>query len=123
MGIQCGVFGFDEVRAIFAAKQGINDARQAIENGNFQFRIGGKRSPYFNDTAIVFSELCGAELIRSYECCPTPSQMRYDFAFNDTMEAAIAARLDGFHFATTYAAAAEAGQKQFDLHREAEKNP
>ncbi len=111
----CGQFGLDEVRAFYATRQGRADAQHAIEIGNLQFRIGGKRSSAFNETAIAFHDLCGAILIRSYGCCPTSAQMSYDSAYNDTMEEEIAIHLDEFNFHNTYELALQEGRTQLDL--------
>ena len=110
--ITLGTFAVDEVRAHFANQRGATDAQRDIAAGEFNFRIGGRPRMWYSETAKVFRDRFGANLIRSHYCCPTGEQLNYDSAYNDVMSSALAPRISGFTFHDAYNEADEKGRKQ-----------
>ena len=107
-------FGWDGFRAQIAKRRGISDARRDIRGGNLRFRVGGKPSPWFDDTAAVFRERFGADLVHSYGCMADGSEWHYDSAYNKIMSEALAKRSAGFRFNASYQEAVEEGARRLE---------
>jgi len=104
----------DAIHAHMANQQGAAEAQRDIAAGDFNFRIGGRPPSWFDETATVFRDRYGANLVRTFRCCSSRADRSYDSAYNDTMVATIAQRIASFSFGDAYDAANNEGRKRME---------